>query len=234
MHQAQTQILVIEDEPVSRSALVIYLESQGFAVSEAASAEEAETILSQGAIDLMLVDVNLPGKDGLRLAREQRAISDIGIILVSGRDDDVDRIVGLEIGADDYVCKPFNRRELLARIKNLLYRTGQANHAQRQLYRFERFTFDSRARRLEDPEGNTVPLTRAEFEVLFCLVTHAGQVVTRDALMGRVTHRQYGTNPRTVDVLVRRLRAKLEPDPAQPMLICTVHGEGYSFTPRVT
>lgn len=227
-------ILVIEDEPVSRAALASYLAAQGYGVSEAETAQEAERILSEQAIDLMLVDINLPGKDGLRITREQRALSDIGIILVTGRDDEVDRIVGLEIGADDYVCKPFNRRELLARIKNLLYRTGQAGHAARQVHRFEGFCFDTRSRRLEDARGETVPLTRAEFEVLHHLVTCAGQVVTRDVLMGRMTHRQYGANPRTVDVLIRRLRAKLESDPAHPEIICTVHGEGYAFTPHVS
>lgn len=231
---SQPRILIVEDEPVSRAALSSYLQAQGYAVLESETAQQAEALLAETHIDLLLVDINLPGKDGLRLTREQRAASDIGIILVSGRDDEVDRIVGLEIGADDYVCKPFNRRELLARINNLLYRTGQATHAVRQQFRFDGFTFDSRARRLDGPDGETVPLTRAEFEVLHCLVTQAGQVVTRDALMGRVTHRQYGTNPRTVDVLIRRLRAKLEHDPARPALICTVHGEGYTFTPRVT
>ncbi len=227
-------ILIIEDEPVTRATLTSYLEAQGYDVSEAESADAAERLLAERPIDLLLVDINLPGKDGLKITREQRARSDIGIILVTGRDDDVDRIVGLEMGADDYVCKPFNRRELLARIKNLLYRTRQAGQGIRQIYRFEGFCFDARARRLEDRDGAAVPLTRAEFEVLHYLVSRPGDVATRDALMARVTHRNYGTNPRTVDVLIRRLRAKLEPDPSAPSIICTVHGEGYAFTSRVT
>lgn len=118
-----SHILIIEDEPVTRATLTSYLEAQGYDVSEAESADAAERILLEKPIDLLLVDINLPGKEGLKITREQRAKSDIGIILVTGRDDDVDRIVGLEMGADDYVCKPFNRRELLARIKSLLYRT---------------------------------------------------------------------------------------------------------------
>ncbi len=229
-----SHILIIEDEPVTRATLTSYLEAQGYDVSEAESAQDAERVLAERPIDLMLVDINLPGKDGLRITREQRAKSNIGIILVTGRDDEVDRIVGLEIGADDYVCKPFNRRELLARIKNLLYRTGQAGHAAKKVYRFEGFAFDVHTRRLETGDGELVPLTRAEFEVLNYLVTRPGQVATRDAIMSRVTHRRYGANPRTVDVLVRRLRSKLDVDPSRPPIIATVHGEGYAFTPYVT
>ncbi len=229
-----SHILIIEDEPVTRATLTSYLEAQGYDVSEAASADVAERILRDRPVDLLLVDINLPGKDGLKITREQRAKSDIGIILVTGRDDDVDRIVGLEMGADDYVCKPFNRRELLARIKNLLYRTTQSTHGARQVYRFSGYVFDLQARRLENAEGATVPLTRAEFEVLQHFVTRPGEVASRDALMARVTHRQYGTNPRTVDVLIRRLRSKLEENPASPAIISTVHGEGYAFTSHVT
>lgn len=227
-------ILIIEDDPVTRATLTSYLEAQGYAVSEAASADAAERILDTTPTDVLLVDINLPGKDGLQITREQRATSDIGIILVSGRDDEVDRIVGLEIGADDYVCKPFNRRELLARIKTLLYRTRLARQPSRQVYRFSGFVFDVLRRWLETDDGQVVALTRAEFEVLHHLIARVGEVTSRDALMARVTHRTYGTNPRTVDVLIRRLRAKLEPDPAHPTIITTVHGEGYVFTSRVS
>lgn len=227
-------ILIIEDDPVTRATLTSYLEMQGYSVSEASCADTAERILDTAEPDLLLVDINLPGKDGLQITREQRAKSDIGIILVSGRDDDVDRIVGLEIGADDYVCKPFNRRELLARIKNLIQRTRLARQQSRPVYRFSGFTFDVLQRRLETDAGTVLALTRAEFEVLHYLTAHAGEVASRDALMARVTHRNYGTNPRTVDVLVRRLRAKLEDDPAHPEIITTAHGEGYVFTSRVT
>jgi two-component system torCAD operon response regulator TorR len=223
-------ILIIEDEPVTRATLASYLDAQGYRVSEAETAEAAEAVLAADEVDLLLVDINLPGKDGLQITREQRARSDLGIILVTGRDDEVDRIVGLELGADDYVSKPFNRRELLARIKNLLRRTGDVRRLSRRVFRFAGFRFDVAARHLEGPDGAAVPLTRAEFEVLDLLVSRAGEIATRDALMARVTHRQYGANPRTVDVLIRRLRAKLEEDPAAPRLITTVHGEGYVFT----
>lgn len=223
-------ILIIEDEAVTRATLASYLDAQGYLVSTAETAAAAERILSAGDIDLLIADINLQGKDGLEITRELRAKSNIGIILVSGRSDDVDRIVGLELGADDYVCKPFNRRELLARIKNLLRRTAEARRVTRRVYRFAGFSFDAASRHLRGPGEDSVALTRAEFEVLHLLVSRAGEVVTRDALMDAVTHRQYGNNPRTVDVLVRRLRAKLEPDPANPRIITTAHGEGYVFT----
>lgn len=223
-------ILIIEDEPVTRATLASYLDAQGYRVSEVETADGAEKILAEQNVDLLLVDINLPGKDGLQITREQRAKSDLGIILVTGRDDDVDRIVGLELGADDYVCKPFNRRELLARIKNLLRRTEDIRRLSRRTYQFAGFQFDVTARHLQADNGAPIPLTRAEFELLDCLVGRAGQVITRDALMTRITHRQYGVNPRTVDVLIRRLRAKLEADPTSPRVITTVHGEGYIFT----
>ncbi|KIC20098.1 response regulator [Leisingera sp. ANG-Vp] len=223
-------ILIIEDEPVTRATLASYLDAQGYDVSQAETAEEAEKILEEQEVDLLLVDINLPGKDGLQITREQRGKSEIGIILVTGRDDEIDRIVGLELGADDYVCKPFNRRELLARLKNLLRRTQDIRRLSRRIYKFGKFQFDVAARHLQTAEGDSISLTRAEFEVLDMLVSRAGEVATRDALMSRVTHRQYGANPRTVDVLIRRLRGKLEEDPANPRVITTVHGEGYVFT----
>lgn len=223
-------VLIVEDEPVTRATLASYLDAQGYRVSQATSAEEAEKILDVHEVDLLLLDINLPGKDGLQITREQRAKSEIGIILVSGRDDEIDKIIGLELGADDYVCKPFNRRELLARLKNLLRRTEDVRRLSRRVYRFDNFNFDVAARRLQTLEGDNVPLTRAEFEVLNVLVSRAGEVASREALMCRVTRRQYGVNPRTVDVLVKRLRGKLEENPAQPCIITTVHGEGYVFT----
>ncbi len=223
-------ILIIEDEPVTRATLASYLDAQGYAVSQAETAAEAEKILEEQEVDLLLVDINLPGKDGLQITREQRAKSEMGIILVTGRDDEIDRIVGLELGADDYVCKPFNRRELLARLKNLLRRTEDIRRLSRRIYKFGKFQFDVAARHLQTAGGGSIPLTRAEFEVLDMLVSRAGEVASRDALMNRVTHRQYGGSPRTVDVLIRRLRGKLEEDPANPRLIMTVHGEGYVFT----
>ena len=226
-------ILIIEDDPVTRATLGSYLDSHGYRVSEADSSEKAERILADTGADLLIVDINLSGKDGLEITREQRALSEIGIILVSGRTDDVDRIVGLELGADDYVCKPFNRRELLARIKNLLRRTASKRRLGRRVYQFDGFTFDSTARQLRDTTGHAIALTRAEFELLRQLVAHPGEVLTRDRLSQGVTHRGEDGAGRTIDVLIRRLRAKLGDDPKAPRIIGTSHGEGYVFTAQI-
>ena len=228
------KILIIEDEAVTRATLAGYLDAQGYDVTEAETAEAAETQLAAQDFDLLIIDINLDGKSGLQFTREQRVRSNVGIILVTALDDEVDRIIGLEMGADDYVCKPFNRRELLARIKNLLRRTADARRLSRRIIRFEGYAFERQTRRLTTEDGAAVSLTRAEFEVLNLLVARAGSVVARDALMSIITHRQYGTNPRTVDVLIRRLRGKLERDPSAPELITTAHGEGYVFTGRLS
>lgn len=222
-------IIIVEDEPVTRSALASYLDSFGYRVSDCDSAEKAEAILSSESADLLIVDINLRGKDGLDITREQRARSEIGIILLSGRTDDVDRIVGLELGADDYVCKPFNRRELLARVKNLLRRTAAMRALTRRVFRFCGFSFDIAARNLATPEGEPIALTRAEFELLRIFVTNPGVVLPRERLITAITQRN-GTNTRMVDVLVQRLRAKLGDDPRTPRIFATSHGEGYIFT----
>lgn len=229
----QPRILIVEDEPVTRTTLASYLEAQGFHVEAAESAKQADQALERTEFDLLIVDINLDEKDGLQITREQRVRSEVGIILLTGLSDDVDKIVGLELGADDYVCKPFNRRELLARIKNLLRRTQAARRLSRKVFRFEGFEFDILSRNLRSSDGEAISLTRAEFEVLNLLISRAGEVVDRDTLMNIVTHRQYDTNPRTVDVLIRRLRQKIESDPSSPRLITTAHGEGYVFTGKL-
>ena len=178
----------------------------------------------------MLLDINLPGEDGLYLTRQLRAQLDVGIILVTGRTDAVDRIVGLEIGADDYVTKPFDQRELLARVKNLLRRTAHVRHKTEEVKRFAGWSFDLPRRRLTSPQGKNVPLTRAEYELLAAFVQHPGVVLNRDRLLSHVTHRRWDPSDRTIDVLVRRLRRKIEADAKAPELIVTSHGEGYLFT----
>lgn len=223
-------ILIIEDDPVTRSTLAGYLQNRGYAVTATDNAENAEQVLAETRVDLLLVDITLDGKDGLQITREQRARSDVGIILITGLSDDVDRIVGLELGADDYVCKPFNRRELLARIKNLLRRTMSIPARGGQSYRFSGFHFDSLTRQLSHRDKGVLRLTRAEYELLNTFVQYPAQVLNRDRLMRAVTHRQEHPDSRTVDVIVRRLRAKIEDDPKAPQLITTSHGEGYVFT----
>lgn len=230
MNVRPAHIVVIEDEPVTRTALAGYLQSFGYRVTDCAGAEAAERVLSEENPDLLIVDINLAGKDGLEITREQRARSEIGIILLSGRTDDVDRIVGLELGADDYVCKPFNRRELLARVKNLLRRTAAMRQLTRRVVHFAGFTFDTSARHITDAAGEAIQLTRGEYELLRAFVLNPGIVMDRDRLLATITHRQNGTNTRTVDVMVKRLRAKLGDDPKLPRIFGTSHGEGYVFT----
>jgi two-component system torCAD operon response regulator TorR len=228
-------IVVIEDDPVTRTALGGYLETFGYRVTTCAGAEAAEKVLAQESPDLLIVDINLTGKDGLEITREQRARSEIGIILLSGRTDDVDRIVGLELGADDYVCKPFNRRELLARVKNLLRRTAAMRQLTRRVVHFAGFSFDTAARHVAGQDGQDVQLTRAEYEMLRTFVLNPGIVLSRDRLLASITHRQNASGgTRTVDVMVKRLRGKFGDDSKVPRIFGTSHGEGYVFTAQLS
>jgi two-component system torCAD operon response regulator TorR len=232
--ETDAHILVVEDDPVTRANLVGYFESEGYRVSEAEDGQSMWPLLSGQPVDLVLLDVNLPGEDGLYLTRQLRAQFNFGIILVTGRTDDVDRIVGLEIGADDYVTKPFNQRELLARVKNILRRIPAARGADAGLKHFAAWVFDPQRRKLTGPDDRSVGLTRAEYELLSALVSHPGEVMSRERLLSQVTHRNWDPNDRTIDVLVRRLRKKVENDPKAPEIILTAHGEGYLFAADVS
>ncbi len=227
-------IVVVEDDAVTRTKLAGYAESAGHRVSEAEDGDGMWRILERDAADLILLDINLPREDGLDLTRKLRAQSRVGIILVTVRNDDVDRILGLEIGADDYITKPFNPRELLARMKCVLRRAGDGVREPASVRRFAGWEFSAPARKLVSPAGESVQLTRAEHELLAALVDHPGQVLSRERLLALITHRSWDPGDRTIDVLVRRLRRKIEEDPGNPELIVTVHGEGYVFTPAVT
>ena len=230
---ASHHILIVEDDEVTRAKLSGYLETTGHRVSEAADGRSMREVLARDPADLILLDINLPGEDGLELTRQIRSRSDVGIILVTGRIDEVDRIVGLEIGADDYVTKPFNPRELLARVKTVLRRTTTSGREAPPVKRFAGWTFDSITRRLESPAGDRVPLTRAEYELLLAFVERPGIVLSRDRLLNQITHRSMDPTDRTIDVLVRRLRKKVETDPSNPELIVTAHGEGYIFAAEI-
>ena len=227
-------IVVVEDDAVTRTKLAGYAQAAGHRVSEAEDGERMWRILERDAADLILLDINLPREDGLDLTRKLRAQSNVGIILVTVRDDDVDRILGLEIGADDYITKPFNPRELLARVKSVLRRAKEGTREPFSGRRFAGWEFSSAARKLVSPEGETVQLTRAEHELLAALVDHPGQVLSRERLLALITHRSWEPGDRTIDVLVRRLRRKIEQNPKNPEIIVTAHGEGYVFTPAVT
>ena len=225
---ATPTLLVVDDDLVAQARMNAYFSKEGYRVLLAGDGEAFWRQLGHGGVDLVLLDINLPGQDGLSLARELRARdASIGIILVTSRDDDVDKIVGLEVGADDYVTKPFNPRELLARVKSLLRRSGARPAEAADSLRFAGWVLEPSRRRLRDRAGQDVALTRGEFEVLALLVRHPGEILDRDRLSRAVSGHDWSPQDRSVDVLVRRLRAKLD-DPARAdSLIATIRGEGY-------
>ncbi|WP_193142810.1 response regulator [Meridianimarinicoccus sp. MJW13] len=224
-------ILIVEDDRTTRMRIAAYLREQGYRLSEAENAEEMEQILGEDPAELLLVDINLDGKDGLTITREQRAVSRVGIILLTARDDQIDKIVGLEMGADDYVTKPFDKRELAARVKNLLARIadiGQAPQGAAPVEEFGPWCLDRIRRRLVSA-ARTEVLTKQEFDVLAALADHPGQTLSRARLAEMMGRRAMRSNDRMIDVVVGRLRKKLEKDPANPEWILTEHGVGYHF-----
>ncbi|HDZ8896030.1 two-component system response regulator TorR [Aeromonas dhakensis] len=227
-------ILVVEDDAVTREKLTGYFEREGYRVTAVENGQEMRAVLAEQEVALVMLDINLPGEDGLLLTRELRARSTVGIILVTGRSDAVDRIVGLEMGADDYVTKPFELRELLVRVKNLLWRISLAAAQPSEpavaddAVRFGPWRFDIPRRQLSR-DGVPVRLTKAEYEVLVAFIANAGRVLSRERILALTSHRGDGPSDRTIDVLIRRLRGKMELDPRDPQLFVTVHGEGYLF-----
>lgn len=228
-------VLIVDDDPLIRELLQSYLAQEGYQVRCAGTAEQAESCLAECPVDLVMLDIRLPGKDGLTLTRELRVRSEVGIILITGRNDEVDRIVGLECGADDYVVKPLNPRELVSRAKNLVRRVRHAQQPSAvqgvaQLRRFGGWMLDSDRRRLIDPDGSETLLTHGEYQLLSVFLRNAGHTLSRDQLMDQIRNREWLPNDRSIDVLVGRLRRKLRDDPAEPQLIITIHGAGYLFT----
>jgi two-component system OmpR family response regulator len=230
-------ILVVDDEQEICALVQEYLTGEGYRVSMAHDGAGMRRVLSQSPADLVILDLMLPGEDGLTLARWLRSQSGIGIIILTGRGETVDRIIGLEMGADDYLPKPFNLRELLARVKSVLRRvqsrTGDGPPPTRSRARFAGWDFDLSSRELLSPAGRGVRLTTGEFDLLAAFVNHANQVLSRDRLLDLARNREAGPFDRTIDVQVGRLRRKLEDDRQNPSLIKTVRGSGYIFTPAV-
>lgn len=226
---ANSHILIVEDDPVASTTLSAYISKEGYRVSTAPDGETMRELFAKGDVDLILLDISLPDEDGFSLLREVRRQSEVGVIMVTGKAEDVDRIVALEMGADDYVVKPFNTRELFARTKNLLRRTQLAHVVRKDeaVKRFSGWTLNIPRRTLMSPTGEDVRLTMFEFELLAALCQNAGRVMTRDSLMDHVSGRDRAANDRTIDVLVGRLRRKLEATPADPRIIVTVQGVGY-------
>lgn len=235
-------ILVVDDDPEIGDLIRDYLTQHGYRVTTAADGVSMWRELKKATVDLVVLDIMLPGEDGLSLCRQLRGQSDVMIIMLSAVGEDADRIVGLEMGADDYLAKPFNPRELLARIKALTRRSigqlGQSRQAQHiaslpNIY-FNHWTLDRNKRRLVSPEGVTVPLSAGEYELLVAFLEHPKRTLTRDQLLDFTHGRESGPFDRTVDVQVARLRKKIEADPKQPTTIVTVRGGGYQFTADVT
>jgi len=231
-------ILVVDDQKEICDVVQEYLTGEGYRVSTASDGSGMRRVLGQSHVDLVILDLMLPGEDGLTLARSLRSQSGIGIIILTGRGETVDRIIGLEMGADDYLPKPFHLRELLARVKSVLRRvqsrTGEAGtQPARSRARFAGWSLDLSSRELASPTGEQVRLTTGEFDLLAAFVSNANQVLSRDRLLDLARNREAGPFDRTIDVQVGRLRRKLEDDPQNPTLIKTVRGSGYIFTPAV-
>ncbi|MES2753438.1 MAG: response regulator [Pseudomonadota bacterium] len=231
-------ILLVDDERSIREPLAQFLIKQGFRVTQAGDAEQARTRLTAYAIDLVILDVMMPGEDGLSLTRHIRATGDIPVILLTARTEETDRIVGLEMGADDYVLKPFSPRELATRAKVILRRAsagGTRQHAPKSAsYGFAGWVLKSGERTLVDREGVSVPLSTGEYNLLLALAQRPRQVLTRDQLLDLTQGREAGAFDRAIDNQVSRLRKKIEADPKEPDLIKTVWGGGYTLAAEVT
>jgi DNA-binding response OmpR family regulator len=225
------QVLVVDDEPHIRAVLRGYLEADGFAVSEAGDGETALHLVRDGAPDLVLLDVMLPGMDGLEVLRQVRTFSDVYVILVTARTEEVDKLVGLGVGADDYVTKPFSPREVAARVKAVLRRDRGGPQHSAGVLRFAGLTVDPDAREVR-VDGTPVTLSALEFNVLAALAEAPGRVFSRRQLLERVWGYDFFGDERVVDVHIRSLRARLGDDAASPQLIATVRGVGYKFIGR--
>lgn len=229
-------LLLVDDEPSLRDVLSRYLEKQGYRVQEAATASEARTLVNAYAFDLVLADIMMPGEDGLSLTRFLVERGDPPVILLTARSEEPDRILGLEMGADDYVVKPFSPRELVARIKTVLRRTrggARVTADSEGDLGFAGWVLRERAQTLHSPAGVLVPLTGGEFRLLHVLASRAGHVLTRDQLLDLTQGREAGPFDRAIDNQISRLRKKIEADAATPELIKTVRGGGYCLATTV-
>jgi len=231
-------VLVVDDDREIRDLLGRFLAKHGFRVTTARDGREMHRAIADWKIELVILDLMLPGEDGLSLCRGLRATSQIPVIMLTVMGEETDRIVGLEMGADDYLTKPFNPRELLARVKAVLRRTQFAPASQkaagRQMLCFAGWNLDTGRRRLESPDGLVVDLSAGEFDMLIAFVEHSQRVINRDQLLDLTHGRAEAPFDRSVDMQVSRLRRKIEVDPKNPALIKTVRGGGYIFTAAVT
>jgi len=226
-------VLIVDDDAGIRDLLADYLAKQGMRVTSARDGKEMDERLAGGYPDLIVMDLMLPGEDGLSLTRRVKAARDVPVIMLSARGEDIDRIVGLEVGADDYLPKPFNPRELLARIRAVLRRGSAVNHDQaaNEVARFGPFSLDLAAQVLSR-DGAEIPLSQAEFTLLKLFIERPNRALSRDQIMDSLKGYERDPFDRSIDVRVTRLRKKLEDDPANPVYIRTVWGQGYLFSPK--
>ena len=239
---APAHILVVDDEAEVRTLLRAGLESEGFVVSEAENGAALMALLGERPVDLITLDVRLSGEDGFALAREVRARHNVPIVMISGKGDMIDRVVGLELGADDYIAKPFHMREVLARIRAVLRRyapvasmaAGAPHEPDKSpRFAFDGWTLDVGRREVRTPEGEPCDLTTAEFNLLAILVERPGRVLSRDDLMDLLKGHDWTPLDRSIDGLVARLRKKIERGSETPQLVKTVRGVGYAFAGQV-
>lgn len=228
-------ILVVDDDPGIRELLEQYLSEQGYAVASVEDGQELDQYLAENHPDLIILDLMLPGEDGLSIAQRLHAQNEYAILMLSARGEDVDRIVGLEVGADDYLAKPFNPRELLARIRAILRRSTLANDSPQtknnhNVFNFGPFRLDMLAQELTRND-EVVPLSTGEYALLKIFIDHPGRVMSRDTLIDLIKGFERSPFDRSIDVRVTRLRRKIEDDVSAPVYIRTVWGEGYRFTP---
>lgn len=235
----QATIFVVDDDPDIRELLEDYLGDQGYSVVALSSADAFRAALGKQVPDVVLLDVGLPGEDGLSLARHMREHFDVGIIMVSGAGETVDRIIGLEIGADDYLAKPFDPRELHARLKSVLrrYRNAPGKAAEPDTAAEERVPFgvgvlDMQRCQLLDAKGLEIPITAMEFELLRVFATRPNRPLSRDQLLTLTQNREWDPYDRSIDIRIARLRRKIEPEPDKPVFLKTVRGMGYMFVPQ--
>ncbi|MEO1469919.1 MAG: response regulator [Pseudomonadota bacterium] len=235
MTETRPLILVVDDDPEIRRLVAEFLAREGLEVEEAADADAMDTVLARRRPDLIVLDLMLPGEDGLSICRRLRAAGGPAILMLTAKSDEIDRVVGLEMGADDYLAKPFGPRELLARIRAVLRRTAETGTVQAasRRFAFDRFVVDLDARQLADDAGTAIVLTSGEFDLLACFVQRPRRVLSRDQILDRLRGRGAEPFDRTVDMLVSRLRRKLATASPEAELISTVRNGGYLFTPTV-
>ncbi|MBT3504761.1 MAG: response regulator [Piscirickettsiaceae bacterium] len=235
----QNSVLIVEDEPASLNLLASYFMAEDYVVYKASSSDKAEELFEENDIDIILMDIKIPGRSGLELTRDFRSRSNVGIILVSQKGEDIDKIVGLEIGADDYVTKPYNPRELTIRARNLIERVKRRINVEPEVFdmqktiAFGRWRLHAAKRMLCDEFNSETRLTEGEFQLLSVLIQNKGEALNRDQLMNHMKHRDWYPTDRTIDVMIARVRKKLGDNRSNPKYISTAHGTGYIFIANI-